>query len=112
MNVLERELRLRTDFNSADDDGLLAALPAGGVADALRPGVIVRLFDADNNSCRGAVERIEGNLVYVRPAWETWLVEITVKSDLMEALRQSVRAAQGENETSGVEPEVFTLNVA
>jgi hypothetical protein len=74
-------------------------------------GSIVRLYDGDGNSCLAAVVRVDDELLWARPDWNTWRVPVEISEsptvDLLEALRKSVEAAR----TGGdPEPKVFELH--
>jgi len=109
------ELRFWTDFNTVRDDGLLSALiGAGGGSDRTpEVGEVIRLFDGDGNTCFGVVTRVDDDLVYAEPDWRTWRgahVEISPVTDLLDALRESVREAQSvESETTGYDRVVFDV---
>lgn len=63
-----------TDFNSITSGGLVKASKRF-VRTAwydLTPGAVVRLIDADGNSCLGRIEQAEGLSLRVMPAWSTW----------------------------------------
>lgn len=70
---VEREFVLRADFELLDDDGCpwLSRRFLHGPRTP-RPGESVYLLDGEGRGCVGAVERVEGWYICVRPDWGTW----------------------------------------
>jgi hypothetical protein len=105
------EPRLRADFNSPrSKDRVVALLGFGGSTEPPRRGQVVRLFDGDENSCLGVVDRVDNDLVYVAPDWTTWSVRVTLDGDLLAALRRTTHSfAEDVAETRGLDPERFDI---
>lgn len=63
--------RITVDFNNSTAEGLLYAVgdPAG-----LTEGIEVLADDGEGHECRAQVVRVEGELIYLDPDWETWRV--------------------------------------
>lgn len=71
--TFSRELTIRTDFNSVDDERrFIASLRFAESAARPTEGESVFLYDQEGNSVRGVVDRIEGMIVHVRPEMATW----------------------------------------
>jgi hypothetical protein len=63
--------QIRLDFNSSDTDGFLSAQTTQA-SDPAQEGMKLVAVDAEGNSCRVEVVRVDGPIVYLRPEWETW----------------------------------------
>jgi hypothetical protein len=74
LDFREREIVLRADFDSLDDDRCvwvsLRFIMQGPRAP--REGEWVYLLDKRGDGCLGKVEAINGWEACVRPDWETW----------------------------------------
>ncbi len=71
---MPRPPTLRADFNEFDEDGHLVVLRRRVVGPSLpEAGEEVELRDGDGNSCRGHIDRVEGQVAYVRLDWHTWV---------------------------------------
>jgi hypothetical protein len=70
----EREIVLRADFDSLDEDACLEAsvrfIMSGPRAP--RKGEWVYLLDERGDGCLGQIESISGWSARIRPDWETW----------------------------------------
>jgi hypothetical protein len=65
---------LRADFNEFDEGGHLVVLHRRVRGLSLpEAGEEVELRDGDGNSCQGRIERVEGQVAYVRLEWDTWI---------------------------------------
>jgi hypothetical protein len=66
-------VKLTTDFQDVDDEGLLSALPPPlTVLPLPSPNSLVIVSDPEGNSCWARVVKTDMPLIYVAPIWETW----------------------------------------
>src|SRR5258707_1751154 len=65
---------LPTDFNSMDAVGRIASLLelAPIVWYQPVPGILVKFYDGEGNSCLGVVSEVHDNLVLATPYWPSW----------------------------------------
>src|SRR5437870_7191277 len=65
---------LPTDFNSLDADGRVASLLelAPVIWYEAVPGVLIKVYDGEGNSCLATVAEVHGNLLLATPYWPTW----------------------------------------
>lgn len=65
---------ITVDFNDVKDGNLLRTLEryVHSGREALRPGAEALLYDDEGNVALGAVERLQGELIFVRVDWATW----------------------------------------
>jgi hypothetical protein len=74
-----RELSIWADFNSLDAERRIkASLRFSDSPDRPHEGEWVRLHDDEGNAVRGVVENIDGMIIRVRPAMETWSSEVSL----------------------------------
>ncbi|MHB1242594.1 MAG: hypothetical protein ACYC1P_04225 [Gaiellaceae bacterium] len=84
-----RSPRYKTDFEETPD-GDVVTLPGYG-GDNIIPAVgeDVELFDADGNTCRARVTRVDdNNLIHFDPNWGTWSESRGPVEDLLDVLKQ------------------------
>ena len=73
MDVVEREVVLRADFDLLDEDGCawISTRFLRGAAPP-REGDTVYLLDNQSRGCVGRVDRVQGWYACVCPDWSTW----------------------------------------
>jgi hypothetical protein len=94
-------LRYKSDMEETREGYVLSLPGYGGSLMLPGSGETVELFDEENNRCLAVVVRVDDDgLIYTKPNWDTWteankiIVDGRPVEDLMEALRQSIQAAQ------------------
>lgn len=96
MPEITRELSIWADFNSLDEERRIKT-SLRFAADRPHEGEWVHLYDDEGNAVRGVVESIEGMIIRVRPAMETWSSEVSVPTFTQEvpySAPESIEASQ------------------